>query len=59
MNHIKNYQLRRGRVGSMKKWMISVLAVGAIAFSALGGFSATQLALDEEPEPTTIELTDI
>ncbi|GGD24194.1 hypothetical protein [Pontibacillus salipaludis] len=43
----------------MKKWMISALAVGAIAFSALGGFSATQLSLDEEPEPTTIELTDI
>ncbi|WP_256438024.1 hypothetical protein [Pontibacillus sp. ALD_SL1] len=43
----------------MKKWMISALAVGAIAFSALGGFTTSQLSLDEEPEPTTIELTDI
>lgn len=41
----------------MKKWMISALAIGAIAFSAIGGFTAQ--ALDEEPEPCTIELTDI
>ncbi|WIF99681.1 MULTISPECIES: hypothetical protein [Pontibacillus] len=57
MNHIKNYQLPKGEWESMKKWMISALAIGAIAFSAIGGFTAQ--ALDEEPEPCTIELTDI
>jgi len=41
----------------MKKFVMATLALGVLAF---GSFGATQtLAMDELPEPTSIELTDI
>ncbi|WP_255454172.1 hypothetical protein [Pontibacillus sp. HMF3514] len=41
----------------MKKFVMATLALGVLAVTSLG--ATTHLTMDEPPEPTSIELTDI